>query len=91
MKGGIRKMIFNFVLRQLVGIVGAQAAGDPHAAKDFLSNQSANIVSYLPGDLQIGKYPGNNTIDDQTNKTHGPFSDFTHWMEQIFSTSDPEL
>ena len=86
--GGNPKDDFNFVLQQLIDIVGAHAAGDPHSAKDFLSNQRANIVSYLPGDLHTGKLLDNGTIDDRTNKMHGPFSDFTHWLEQLFSTSD---
>ncbi|UAY55909.1 hypothetical protein [Arachidicoccus terrestris] len=86
--GGHPKEDFNFVLQELVDIVGAHAAGDARAAKDFLSNQRANIVSYLPGDLHTGKLLNNSAIDDRTNKMHGPFSDFTHWMERIFSTSD---
>jgi len=86
--GGNPKEDFNFVLQELVDIVGAQTAGDAHAAKDFLSNQRANILSYLPGDLHTGQLLDNGTIDDRTNKMHGPFSDFTHWIEQLFSTSD---
>lgn len=85
---GDPKADFNFVLQQLIDIVGAQTAGDPKAAKDYLSNQRANILSYLPGELQTGELLDNGTMDDRTNKMHGPFSDFTHWIEQIFSTSD---
>lgn len=85
---GNPKEDFNFVEQQLVDIVDAHAAGDAKTAKDFISNQRANILSYLPGDLQTGELLENGSMDDRTNKMHGPFSDFTHWIEQFFSTSD---
>jgi len=85
---GNPKTDFNFVFEQLVDIVDAKANGDPQTAKDYLSSQRANILSYLPGALHAGQLLDNGTIDDRTNKMHGPFSDFTHWIEQIFSTSD---
>jgi len=79
---------FNFVFKQLIDIVDSRASGDAMTAKDYLSNQRSIILAYLPGELQTGKYLNNTTIDDNTHKMHGPFSDFTHWMEQLFSTSD---
>ena len=87
-KNGRPREDFNYVMQVLSDIVAAEAAGDPRAAKDYISSQRANIVSYLPGDLQAGQLLNNSTIDDRTNKMHGPFSDFTHWMEQLFSTAD---
>jgi hypothetical protein len=79
---------FNFVFGEIIKIVRHMFGIDAMAAKDYISNQRADILSYLPGELQTGKFLHNTTIDDNTNKMHGPFSDFTHWLGQLFSTAD---
>lgn len=79
---------FSYTLSCLLGIVKQQSGDDSKAAKDLLSGQRSNILSYLPGTLETGGMLNNSTLDDRTNKMHGPFSDFTHWMEQLFSKSD---
>lgn len=79
---------FGKILRLLVDILHEHAGSDVKAAGDFLSDQRANILSYIPGELQTGTMLGDSTLDDRTNKMHGPFSDFTHWMGQFFSRSD---
>lgn len=87
-KVGDTKENFTEAISCLVGIVRGEVGNDARAAKDLLSDQRSNILSYLPGGLETGEMLADNTLDDRTNKMHGPFSDFTHWMEQIFSKSD---
>lgn len=55
--------------------------------KDFLTSQRHNILLYLDPILQLGKYIGDDTIDDSTNKMEGPVSDLMHNIGQIFSGS----
>lgn len=80
--------LFIEALRQLVGILQEQVGNNTRDVKDFLSDQRTNILSYIPGKLEAGALLNNNGLDDRTNKMHGPFSDFTHWIEQLFSRSD---
>jgi hypothetical protein len=52
-----------------------------------LGEQKQEILSYLPGDLQIGILMRNNTLDDRTHKMEGPISNLMHKIENKFSTS----
>ena len=52
-----------------------------------LAEQKQEILSYLPGDLQIGILMRNNTLDDRTHKMEGPISNLMHKIENKFSTS----
>ncbi len=55
--------------------------------KLFFLNQRNNILSYLPASLQLGDLLMDDTLDDRTNKMHGPMSDHMHFLEKIFSSS----
>jgi len=53
--------------------------------RDYMSSQRADILSHLPAALQTGEILNDDTIDDRTNKMHGPVSNFMHGIENIFS------
>ncbi len=60
------------------------------AVRKFLTDQRSDILKVLPADLQIGKILNDETIDDKTHKMEGPVSDAMHWIEKLFSSSDPK-
>lgn len=63
-------------IRQTVG-----PKGTGKDIKSYLTSQRMSILSRLPSGLEVGNLVHNNSLDDATNKMHGPFSDFMHWIE----------
>ncbi|HEV3250070.1 MAG TPA: hypothetical protein VGZ71_03915 [Puia sp.] len=61
--------------------------GNYKEMRALLGEQKQEILSYLPGDLQIGILMRNNTLDDRTHKMEGPISNLMHKIENKFSTS----
>ena len=55
--------------------------------KDLMTAQRQDILSYLPGSIQIGKLLNDETLDDRTNKMEGPVSGIMHKIGQVFSSS----
>lgn len=56
----------------------------------FFSDQRSTILKYVPAELKIGDVLNDETIDDRTNKMEGPMSSHMHWIEKLFSSSDPK-
>lgn len=67
-------------IRQAVG-----PKGTGRDIKTYMTNQRMAILSRLPSGLEVGTILNNNSLDDATNKMHGPFSDFMHWVETYLS------
>jgi hypothetical protein len=64
---------------------------DGAAVKKLFTDQRTNILSHLPAAIGIGKLLNDNSLDDRTNKMHGPVSDLMHSIEKAFSGSqNPE-
>lgn len=59
-----------------------------HGVKNFLADQSPNILLYLPASLQIGEILNDNTLDDRTNKMEGPLSNLMHAIGGQFSDGE---
>jgi len=53
--------------------------------KDFFSNQTKNILLYLPAELKMGELLHDNTLDDNTNKMEGPISSLMQSIGSAFS------
>lgn len=62
--------------------------GSNSSVKEFLINQKNNILTYLPGELQIGKAIHDDTLDDRSHKMEGPVSTSMHWLEKFFPSTD---
>jgi len=53
--------------------------------KDFFSNQTKDILLYLPAELKMGELLHDNTLDDNTNKMEGPISSLIQSIGSAFS------
>ncbi|MGF7231059.1 hypothetical protein [Arachidicoccus sp.] len=69
--------------------LGPKATGEE--VKHYMSNQRNHILSYLPSELRAGESVHSSSLDDASNKMHGPFSDFMHWFEEFFADSQKPL
>ncbi|AYD46328.1 hypothetical protein [Arachidicoccus soli] len=69
--------------------LGPKATGED--VKHYMSNQRNHILSFLPSELRAGESVNNTSLDDASNKMHGPFSDFMHWFEEFFADSQKPL
>ncbi|MEJ7769423.1 MAG: hypothetical protein WKF89_16510 [Chitinophagaceae bacterium] len=58
--------------------------------KAYVAQQRANILVYLPAELQMSEIVNDNTLDDRTNKMEGPMSNSMHFIEKLFSGSTTE-
>lgn len=63
--------------------LGEHATG--RDVKHYMTGQRLAILTRLPSGLHVGKLVNNNSLDDATNKMHGPFSDFMHWIETFLA------
>jgi hypothetical protein len=61
--------------------------------KTFFSNQTNNILLYLPAELNMGEILHDTTLDDKTNKMEGPVSSLMQSIGSAFSkpVSDEEI
>jgi hypothetical protein len=61
--------------------------------KLFFSNQTNNILLYLPAELNMGELLHDTTLDDKTNKMEGPISSLMQNIGSAFSqpVSDEEI
>lgn len=53
--------------------------------KTFFSNQTNNILLYLPAELNMGELLHDSTLDDKTNKMEGPISSLMQNIGSAFS------
>lgn len=64
---------------------------DGASIKSLFTDQRTNILSHLPAAIGLGKLLNDNSLDDRTNKMHGPVSNLMHSIEKAFSGSqNPE-
>lgn len=84
--------VMEVIARESVQIIREQLNGNntDGAVRTFLTDQRNNILKYIPAGLQIGKVLQDDTVDDKTNKMEGPVSGAMHWIEKLFSSSDPK-
>lgn len=78
------------IAKEAIRVVQENLKGDTSdgAVTAFLSTQKTNIVTCLPGELQIGEVLNDGSIDDRTHKMEGPMSSAMHWIEHLFTGSD---
>ncbi|MEN9572016.1 MAG: hypothetical protein RL172_3247 [Bacteroidota bacterium] len=58
------------------------------ALQSTLSAERDTILKYIPARLQLGQLLHDETIDDNSNKMHGPVSSLLHKIENSFSAAD---
>ena len=58
--------------------------------KNFMSNQTTNLLVYLPTALHMGKVVNEESLDDNTNKMEGPVSSLMHKIGSAFSNPSNE-
>lgn len=88
----IRQHLFAVAQKAVLEIgiaVGPKGRGKD--VKSYLTSQRLAILTRLPSGLEVGKLVHNNTLDDATNKMHGPFSDFMHWIETYLAEPQKPL
>jgi hypothetical protein len=56
--------------------------------KSFFKNEKNNILTYLPGELQMGKLLDDDSIDDETQKMEGVVSGIMHSIGTAFDTTE---
>ncbi|UAY56760.1 hypothetical protein [Arachidicoccus terrestris] len=74
---------------EIKSAVGSRATG--REVKSYLTSQRMAILTRLPAELEVGSLLHNTTLDDATNKMHGPFSDFMHWVETYMAEPQTPL
>ena len=74
---------------EIKSAIGAHATGKE--VKSYMTSQRMAILTRLPAELQVGSLLHNTTLDDATNKMHGPFSDFMHWVETYMAEPQTPL
>lgn len=77
------------VVQEIKSAIGPQANGKE--VKSYLTSQRLAILTRLPAELEVGSLLHNTTLDDATNKMHGPFSDFMHWIETYMAEPQTPL
>lgn len=90
--GVIRQHLFAVAQRAVLEIksaIGDQATG--REVKSYMTSQRLAILTRLPAELEVGSLLHNTTLDDATNKMHGPFSDFMHWVETYMAEPQTPL
>jgi len=88
----IRQHLYAVAQRAVLEIknaIGPAATG--REVKSYLTSQRMAILTRLPAELEVGSLLHNTTLDDATNKMHGPFSDFMHWVETYMAEPQTPL
>lgn len=88
----IRQHLYSVAQKAVMEIksaIGSGATGKE--VKSYLTSQRIAILTRLPAELGVGTLLHNTTLDDATNKMHGPFSDFMHWVETYMAEPQTPL
>jgi len=88
----IRQELYTVAQKAVMEIksaIGPQATGKE--VKSYMTSQRMAILTRLPCELEVGSLLHNTTLDDATNKMHGPFSDFMHWVETYMAEPQTPL
>ena len=80
------------VFSQAVDVIKSNISSpDANAIAGLFTGQRNNLLTHLPAAIGIGGYLNDDSLDDRTNKMHGPVSSFMHTVEKVFSSpEDPE-
>jgi hypothetical protein len=85
----------NEIANEAVKVVKENTSADAgiKEVKTFFSNQTNNILLYLPAELNMGELLHDSTLDDKTNKMEGPISSLMQNIGSAFSqpVSDEEI
>jgi len=88
----IRQQLYAVAQKAVLEIKSALGAGATgREVKSYMTSQRMAILTRLPAELQVGSLLHNTTLDDATNKMHGPFSDFMHWVETYMAEPQTPL
>lgn len=88
----IRQFLFlvaEKAVKEIRAATGPGATG--RSVRSYLTGQRIAILTRLPSELEVGALLHNTTLDDPTNKMHGPFSDFMHWVETYLAAPETPL
>ena len=77
----------NAIANEAVKVVKENISADAviKEVKTFFSNQTNNILLYLPAELNMGELLHDSTLDDKTNKMEGPISSLMQNIGSAFS------
>lgn len=77
------------VYSQSVDVIKSNISSpDANAVAGLFTGQRNNILTHLPAAIGIGGYLNDDSLDDRTNKMHGPVSSFMHTVEKVFSSPE---
>ena len=77
------------VFSQAVDVIKSNISSpDANAIAGLFTGQRNNILTHLPAAIGIGGYLNDDSLDDRTNKMHGPVSSFMHTVEKVFSSPE---
>jgi len=77
------------VFSQAVDVIKSRMGSpDANAVAGLFTGQRNNILTHLPAAIGIGGFLNDDSLDDRTNKMHGPASSFMHTVEKVFSSPE---
>lgn len=77
------------IFSQAVEVIKSSTGNpDANTIAGLFTAQRNNILTHLPAAIGIGGFLEDDSLDDRTNKMHGPASSFMHTVEKVFSSSE---